>query len=389
MTRRFGVAAVLMGWLMLSATAQAGMKGFFVNITIDAKAHDEAGKPVPYVTLWGGWIPYDKTTPYEDIAADDLVRLANRYQTFPQRVTHFHHPVPALSVFRMVDANGAAETLIKFDQGPPRPPEITISLAFIKSGYVTEFRQLVAGTMQNRFELDVVLKRDPAQRTQKDYEAEFDRIRYELSDIKKNAQITPENQKRLEGLRTQLERVAETAVADKANDLAAVTYEFISRLPEITIKESPDGTRMTGFDQTGVNSARNKAAFSRALDLVETEPNLLLEKMMRDYERKGVPMHSSLKTDADKAGYRQYVNQLEPFVEKHAEQLWPDNVGRPIYANVHIGEYEKSCAALERLSKFEPRYDDFEKSLKNLNEEFSFKRSTYRCDLHFETRKAK
>lgn len=389
MTRGFGVAVLLVGWLMLSANAQAGMKGFFVNITIDVEVHDEAGKPIPYVTLWGGRSPYSSDNPFSDLKSDDLLRTAARYGSLPHRVTYFYRPTPGSHVFPMADSGGQSEIVLDYTSGPPRPSEVTINLAFIKAGYVTEFRSLVAGTMQNRFELDVVLKRDPAQRAQKDYEAEFDRIRYELSDIKKNAQIKPENQKRLEELRAQLERVAETAVAEKNNDLAAVAYEYISRMPEITIKESADGTRMTGFDQTGVNSARNKAAFNRALDLAETEPNLLLEKMMRDYERKGVPMHSPLKTDADKAGYRQYVKQLEPFVNEHAERLWPDNVGRPIYANIHIGEYEKACAALERLSKFEPRYDDYEKSLKNLNSEFSYRRSPYRCELHFDLLKAK
>lgn len=349
--------------LFVASCAHAGLFGDAIEL--EFRVQDERGDAIPYVTLWrcrGD----SQTTSFQprtapDCYAQDLWRLTERLRRSFEFATRHHGPIHMLWVPPISDENGNASQSMNpadiFGNGNKYPERLNLYYTFMKYGYQpakVDFEQLEWGAHKK---VTVTLKRDPAiTDADKSYLKEYDRIRSLVSDTARNETRTIDNNARLEGLREQLEKLAQDALNDGNKPAAARMYARMQVLPEIEfIKDKP-----VGFRQADPASLRNLQALAKAYDLDPANPyikSMYFEYRIRhaltNYFGEKVKTPIDLKQNPDLAEAR---DELAKLIQERGEEVWPSayHALGALYASA--GDYEVGYRMMMQLCRTEPAY---------------------------------
>lgn len=216
-------------------------------LEVELSVTDAQGKPIPYPTVWEYVLP--RADPLA-INRDDLWRLTTRYQDSFEFASPFHTIVPDQIIPPMGDAKGHVRVEVDYayleGNDAPRPSLMQVGYTVMKRGYLPARIDFTVHD-ESHVEGKVVLQRDPdhAPETQP-YLETYERIRAELSDTRRNEQMTPSNAQREQHLREELEAAAEQAVAAGDKSAAAFTSECNGCRPPLTsMVGSRDGDSRT------------------------------------------------------------------------------------------------------------------------------------------------
>lgn len=373
MRRMFWRFAVL--WLFLMAAPT--WAGWFASanlIEVDIQVVDEAGKPLPHVTVWRFLDPYaPKWVPGGPMAMEDLWRMTLRYRESFELTNYYHTPVRSLLVPKMADAQGHSLDEIDYqdESGNPRPERVMVGYSFMKRGYLPEKAQIVATSEQSRFALKITLKRNTALLLEDHaYLRAFERIRYELSDFRKNREISLENYRRLERLHAELESAAEDALREGDKPAAARMYARLQYVPEVILENGrPVDVRPWNRD-----SPRKRAAFDRAARLDPYHPYIWMYRVIyQGYRFAGFDVDNPDATPAGKKEFLDQIKAMEAVLEKQGEFVWPDFYDILAGYYMAAGQYEKAYALYRREEQFEPRHLDYRKEVKDLKLDMKIK----------------
>jgi len=364
---------ILKKWLvvaiaMLGLQSQAAMGGWFMSDKVDVQVliQDEAGKPIPYVTVWGYVVDFtdiEKSKKRGQLFMDDLWRVTTRYQDSFEFAHHFNTPVPNLDVPKMGDIEGRFRTQIDYQDrtGPgnkyPRPDNLNFGYSFMKRGYLPAKVEFTLSINESRVRATVVLKKDPAQPIEtQPYIETFERIRYEMSDYLKNAEMTMENARRLLALRKELDAAAQEAERAGDKPAAARMYMRMQWWPTIRIG---GGGGVIGYAQTGDdNDPRN---LELSLKAGELDPDATYVWMLNETNR--VKLQPGM-SDAEKD--RAALAQRLKLVAAKGEKVWPETYALIVVGYTSLEEFDKAYAALEQARKLEPKYQDWDAALDDL-----------------------
>jgi hypothetical protein len=147
---------------------------WFMSDVVDVQisVQDEAGTPIPYVTVWryvNTINERDKFAEWAELKMDDLWRMTTRYQESFEFAHAFNRPVPALHVPPMGDAAGHFKDRIDYKEltgsvnNLPRPEKLNFGYSFMKRGYLPAKVEFTLSKGENRAQAKITLKKDPAQ----------------------------------------------------------------------------------------------------------------------------------------------------------------------------------------------------------------------------------
>lgn len=357
-------------WLLMLVLALGihgpAIGGWFSDvIDVDIQIQDEAGSPIPYVTVWGYVVDFTdihKSMQRGQLTMDDLWRVTTRYQDSFEFAHAFNKPVRNLEVPKMGDVKGRFRTQIDYQDrtGPgnhlARPDNLNFGYSFMKRGYLPAKVEFTLPKNQSEVQATVVLKRDPSQSIEtKSYLQTYERIRFEMSDSHKNAEMTLDNAQRLDSLRQQLDATAQEAERAGDKPAAARMYMRMNWWPTIRIANG----KVIGYAQTGDdNDPRNRQLGLKAHAL---DPDATYVWMFN------VDTRAKLRPGMGQAEItRAVLAQNLQLVLKKGDKVWPETYGLIVAGYSFLEEFDKAYEALERGRKFEPKYKDWDAELVSL-----------------------
>lgn len=370
----FRASAMALMWLiMLAPLGVQGAWGMRTDqITVTISVQDEAGRPIPYVTVWKAYQPCQRIDrplkpQYPCLASDDLLRQVNRYQEHFEIISEWNEPVPSLVVPPMINARGTLQDILDFDASfggnAPRPEKQVIAYAFLKRGYQPEFAEIVANTHQSEFSLRITLRRDSSQTPARaDYPETYDRVRYEISNATANREMTLANHQRLKKLHAELEAAAEEAIQQKDRPAAARMYITLAHFPVIKMMDG----KPVGYSMADIESPEAQAAVARAEQLDPEDPymgSLLRQREGRSFIGGQNAWNSSPER---KAAFLAYLAKRENWVAQQRERIWPLFLAPQVYHYKRLGQFDKATAWLKQMQQIEPKYTDYAKELEQL-----------------------
>jgi len=273
----------------------------------------------------------------------------------------------------MTDAKGHVRNKVDFkDLAIDTRPDMTlIGYAFMRRGYLTKVAQIQADAKQCHFDLNIVLEPDPVAPPKPDceYQTSFDRIRFELSDSRKNERMSGSNETRLAKIRSVMELAARQAIEAGDRRTAAKIYARMETLPTLTYVNG----QIVGFKQTDTEAPENRVAIFKAIELDPNNDYLA----MRAVREKGRQVIASLSrpimTKEDRERMLAFVEIEEDAMAKHGDHAWMfDRVGL-FYDYARLELWEKAYQELRRLRQFEPHGDNYDNMLSDLK--FRMKRA--------------
>lgn len=360
---------------LCSKTVQASRMNDSVSVYF--KVVDDDGRPIPYVTVWG----YVSRLPEHEQNAvwpklflhdDDLWRITQRYGNEHEIVSEYgDKPVPYLHVSPMVSEAGVFQQTVSYENITgkgnhyPRPDPLTFGYTFMKRGYFPAKADFTIPRSQDRVEATVTLKRNPAEPLEhQPYLQTFARIRFELSDIRKNKAMTEENRLRLEGLRSELEQAARQAVEAGDKPAAARIYARMRYFPRILVING----QIAGYDQGDANTPEAKRAFDLAYQL-DPDNTFIWSKTFRLRARFSAAATPEQKRVA-------LLTEVEKLIAAKGEQAWPECFSYRADVYGVKGEYEKSYRLHKEAERLEPKYTDWNKRIDELKREMKNKGMT-------------
>lgn len=332
-------------------------------IDVTVRVQDEAGKPLPFVTVWRSVVlnpaHADKPDLYPNM--DDLWRISQRYRdTFEYALVFGLRPIPKVWICVMGDEKGRFSEVVDYQDITgkgnhfPRPDPFLFGYTFMKRGYFPGKVSFNVPKGQDKVEAVVTLKRDPSEPLDdQPYMQTYDRIRYELSDTRKNTVMSGDAQTRLDEIRNTMEQAAQQALAANDRKSAARIYIRMRYLPEL---EYIDG-KIIGFAQTNVRSEHSKRAFQRASEL---DPDNLFVRM----ETIGFPSGSPLIGTPE--GIRIMTSRIEAIIAQYGVAAWPEMYAIRAGAYANLGDYEKSRLLYLEAAKLEPKYTNWNEKIDRL-----------------------
>ena len=361
---------LVIGFIALGFQNSAAMASWFFSDVIDVvvQIQDEAGQPIPYVTVWGYVADYTeihKSKKWAQLTMDDLWRLTTRYQDSFEFAHTFNKPVRNLDVPKMGDMEGRFLTRIDYQDrtGPgnklSRPDNLNFGYSFMKRGYLPAKVEFTLPKNQNRTQATVVLKKDPSQSVEtQPYLQTFERIRYEMSDSRKNAEMTFENAQRLESLRNELDAAAKAAEGANDKPAAARMYMRMIWWPKINIGSNG---QVIGYAQTGdANDPRNHELSLKANAL---DPEATYVWMYNVDTQAKLRPGMSVKDIS-----RAILAQRLKLVSEKREKVWPEIFALIFVGYMRLEEFENAYEYLEKGKKFEPKYKDWDDNLADLKD---------------------
>lgn len=361
--------ATLAAFGILVTPLAAAWSSMSSNLEIILSVIDEQGNPIPYASVWGYVLP--SAAPLA-LDGEDLLRLTNRYQSSIEFVTPFHRIVPKLLVFPMGDAEGRARAVIDYSYlegaGRERPAAMQIGFTVTQRGYFSG-RVDFKVTNESRCSIKVVLKRDLSQSVEtQPYLKEFLRIRYELSDTSRNAKISGEAYRRVEGLRQALEVAANQALAAGDKSAAARIYARMQYLPVIQMQNG----KVVGFMQVDQYSEQSWAYLVKAYELDPGNPYIAAKYTFRygATEFGGNKYLPDQASDERAHAFEVFLSQLHMLMKRSGAQIWPEY--HELYALWHRksrepGERAKMIPLLKELYQLEPKLETKEQMLQTLS----------------------
>lgn len=337
-----------------------------IDVTISVL--NEKGEPLKYVTIWGFQNPYNRYNSYLDLDMESLWRTTKRYQADAAFVSSNNNILPGLKILPMSNKQGYSYESIKFpNPRVTRPDNVTIGYTFIKHGYLPAKYQLVANQDESEYEVEIKLQRDPAvemgEKKRNTYQEIFDRLRYEISDQRKNEDRTLENYSRLENIRAEFNDAAKLAIRLGDMNTAVQIYYNMVMMPEILLLNGD----AVGYRMGRSESQANIEILNKANKLTTDLLYIRMEKLSAEGRRYGKYNTLYRKMPAD------LRNEFNDYLEKYITLL--DNAGDKIWPAYHlilvshfkrIGLFADALKQLKKVRDFEPKYFDYDSYLKDM-----------------------
>jgi hypothetical protein len=335
------------------------------RVAVELAIHNEAGESVPYATVWSFHDPCTNVRERLSLClnAADAQRLASRLRDSFEFVQSGLVPLPMLLVPRAGDVSGMFRDNVESESLAVKSSasgSIRVGYVILKRGYLPAAVEFEAKERHARFEATVVLKRDPTQsRSSAPYVAAFERLRYELSDIAANEQMSAANQARLQRIRGELEEVARQALAAADKPAAARAYGRLAWMPALTLIDG----RIAGFEQAKFD----QDMLNRAVDLDRANPFLqgaALRARARAIEKRLQPGKMNAQ---ERAVYDDFLRENEEWVRRTDAAVWPRDRLLLWHDFANIGDWERAYQWIKAAQAAEPKYEDYERrSFKDL-----------------------
>lgn len=352
------------------------------EVTVQIQVLDESGKPVPYVTVWQSEDPCErryansKITSGEDcFVGADLKRTATRLIETFEYAASYTSPMPFKRIGMAVSGDGAgvfrdrvhAPQLLWKVNGEPLN-KFKIWSVFLKQGYEPALVDANYSMNEKNYQGTVVMKADPKFPRQNTANREaFERIRFELSDRRRNTVMSFANAKRLIDLKEELERLARSSEAAGENGLAARIHWRLKYMPSITTRESNGVTQIIGYDSGGRDDGER--IWKTIIRLDPESPfhaYWASSKSLPDDLWPRVRDPSKPLSDVDRRTIEEYVDKREAELTANMSRLWPDRVVSFSGWLERLEQFERNYRWIRQFENLEPKFDAFESYYKFL-----------------------
>jgi len=360
------IAAIYMCGLPIPS--EAGLFDGVIDVAV--RVQDEEGKPISFVTVWGYIekpIEHTRQTtwPMLHLKAGDLWRISQRYNGLHDIISQVgDNPVPYLLVEKLGTEDGIFSSVLDYQELTgkgnhyARPDNLKFGYTFMKHGYLPGKVDFSVSKFQSSVDAVVTLQRDPAtQISTAPYVQTFERVRYELSDLRRNEEMTQENLQRLKGLQARLEQAAQQAIAAGDKPAAARIYSRMRYLPSITVIDG----RIAGYSQGDANSEQAKRAMDMAYQL---DPDNLYVWMQTYLRRMQLPPNPTREQRAAAA-----LKEVEKLIAARGEAVWPRYYNARAGGTAMLGDYAKAYRLYLDAAQIEPKYMDWDEAIQKLKSE--------------------
>ena len=332
--------------------AHAGLGDFFdylheKKITLRISVVDEAGKPIPYATVWE--VDSYRKNPID--ATGVMKRLLRRYAKDADNVTTvgLH---PSMLVY-YADKNGKIDLTVEAKDVEDRDAgSMLFAVAGLKRGYMpamssNELKLNTTVSITLRLQAIPQFIVDPAL-------AELDEIRGAVESSNKMGMRSLERSKVLSDAGSRIRVLAMQAEHDGKLDTAATLFHYLANIPSIetfvNATGKPVGIKVTnGYDE---KNEQRRSDYEKALELNRSNPQLLYVRMWRKYRN---PENSVLIKNDD-VQRKAFLAEAEVLRERFGESLWPFDFQMEWKQYAQLGFYQKSCEHLNEFYQFEPTY---------------------------------
>lgn len=332
---------------------------FSDKISINLTVVDEQGQKLPYATVWAAVQPIKSPL---SLSGDDLWRVTTRYQDSFEFVTWFHPIIRDVIVYPMANDQGLANFEFDYQRlegsHAKRPKAMQLSFALMKRGYLPA-RVDFAVSSESSLQAKMVLKRNPAiSLPQPDYESDFERQRYLLSDPDANENISDGNKNRIETLRQNLEASANKALAQNDKPAAARIYARMQHLPVIRYLDG----KPIGYAQDDAYSEVSWAYLEKAYQLDDQNPYIVAEYLFHNASKRfGMGKFDAQKKDVkEQLAFQQMLEDATRLMANHGASIWPKYKSSYARWFQHTATPGKSRPLLEQLYKDEPKFETYE-----------------------------
>jgi tetratricopeptide (TPR) repeat protein len=335
-------------------------------IEVSVKVLDEAGMPIPYAAVWSA-IEYDRkhvrdSDAYKTLSVDDLWRATLRYGALHDIVAQYgEKPVDTIRIPVMADADGIFRETLDYEEATgkdnhyARPDPLSFGYTFMKRGYLPGRVGFNIPRSQNRVEATVTLRRNPAEAlATQTYLQTFARLRYELSDTRRDSELTEENRQRVASLQEQMERVAQQALAAGDKPAAARIYSRMRYLPAVHVVDG----RIAGWNHGDGGSEEAQQALDKAYELAPED----LYVWMQTYLRR----QSLLPTPTMEERVAASLRELDLLIAAKGEAVWPHYFLQQAQSHALLGHYETAYRIYREAAKREPKYMDWNEEIRKL-----------------------
>jgi hypothetical protein len=338
-------------------------------IDVSIKVQDESGQPIPHVAVWSA-VEYDSRHvkgegSHRPLTVDDLWRVTQRYGELHDIVCEVgDKPVASLTVAVMGDADGIVQESLDYQEATgrenhyTRPDPLTFGYTFMKRGYLPGRVAFTVPRSQNRVEATVTLKRKPDEALEtQPYLQTFARLRYELSDARRNAALTEENQRRVLALPDQMEAAAQQALAAGDKPAAARIYSRMRYMPSPDVVDG----RIAGWIEGDASSRQARRAMERAYEL---DPDSLYVWMQTYMRRRSLLPNPTTEERLAAALY-----EVDRLIAAKGEAVWPQYRVDQAAGHALLGHFEKAYRLYREAAKREPKYMDWDAEIGKLKAE--------------------
>lgn len=336
---------------------------------------DEAGRPIPYVTVWGFEDVDPKDSEYASrmLGAADLWRMTQRYDSLHEIISDciFAKPLAEIDIFGMGGPDGDVVEDMRYanfvgnGKKSPRPDMWHFGFTFMKRGYWPGKVEFNVAKNETLVKATVTLKRNPAEAIETAaYINTFERVRYHLSWFK-NIAITAENKAIARKFAIDLESAAQQAMAAGDKATAARIYARMRFLPEI-ILELDGPVHMAGFRITDAESPASKRVMDLALQLDHHNLYVWMETVHQQ-------INTPPGTPLDKWRLS-YLEQLDNIIAQYGESVWPSVYEARASLLVSMGNYVRAHELYLQAAQLEPKYGDWDRELTKLKTAMKLKK---------------
>lgn len=337
-------------------------------ISVGVQILDQSGGPIPHPTVWRA-INYEvrhvERSAFPSLNVEDLWRVTQRYGGTSDIVSSSgDKPLRALEVPVLGNEAGQFVDLLDYRKETgvgndyQRPDPLTFGYTFMKRGYLPGQLSFTLSRSERRTLGTVMLSRDPSQPLgSKPYLDEFDRIRWELSDTRRNIDPSESNRQRLNALRVRIEQVAQQAIAAGDNHAAARIYARARYMPEILLVDG----QPAGWNQGDASSEWAKRAMARAIEL---DPDNVYV-WMQTYIDRGEKIERDWPRERRAA---MVLRKVEALIAAHGEAVWPEVYLSHANGYAIIGDFEKAHTLYLAAARLEPKYTNWSREVNKLKD---------------------
>lgn len=348
--------------LLLAAPASAASGTDAVEVSIALL--DEAGQPIPYVTVWSTVEPGGQQAAERRrfLTVDDLWNATRRYGGLHEVISRYgDKPLDSLRVPVMADGSGNFRETLDYAEamgleGPvARPQPLVFGYTFMKRGYLPGRVAFSLAKGQNRAAATLTLKRNPDEALETEpYRLEFARLRYALSDDTQDAELSEANLARVTSLHNGMAAAARQALAAGDKSAAARIYSRMRYLPMVIVTDG----RITGWNHGDPGSDEAKQAFDQASELAPDD----LYVWMQTYHRR----RALLPTPTMEERVAAALFEVERLIAVKGEAVWPQFYLQQARGHMLLGRYETAWRLFNEAAKRDPAYTDWDAEIGKL-----------------------
>jgi hypothetical protein len=333
-----------------------------VDVTI--RIQDEAGQPLPYVTVWGAVEPGGRQAAdrHKFLTVDDLWRATQRYGELHEVISRYgDKPIESLRVPVMGDAAGSFHESLDYGEAlglegaVARPVPLVFGYTFIKRGYLPGRVGFSLGRGQNQAAATVTLRRNPAEALETvPYRLDFARLRHALSDDTQDAELTEANLARVTALHDGMAAAAQQALAAGDKATAVRIYSRMRYLPTVIVRDG----RITGWNHGDPGSDEAKQAFDQASKLAPDD----LYVWMQTYHRR----RALLPTPTMEERVAASLFEVERLIAAKGEAVWPQFYLQQARGHQLLGRFETAWRLMHEAARRDPAYTDWDAEIGKL-----------------------